>query len=231
MGRLDTILLWGHSLAEYQQMFDLHEQDLGKSILDYGAGPASFNAEMHAQGHHVISCDELYCDKQATIAQRLEKEFQQMRDNVKQHPERFVWQQIPDVAALEQRRRAATAVFLQDYALGQQQGRYCGNSYPDLPFAESTFELALASHAVFTTHSDKPAEYVIAMLRALTHIAQEVRVFPLLADQGDISPLVGPVLLGLQQHKLNIEVRQVAYQFQRGGNAMLRVWVDSCRLR
>jgi hypothetical protein len=41
-------------------MFALTPRDLRGSILDCAAGPASFNAEATAAGHHVVSCDPLY---------------------------------------------------------------------------------------------------------------------------------------------------------------------------
>ena len=230
MGRLDTMLLWGHSLADYAQKFSLSEEDLHKSILDYGAGPGSFNAQMYAQGRQVVSCDALYDQDEQALETSLEKEFVQMLATVQQDQQCFVWNTIKDVQQLEHARREMTTMFLQDYSVGRQQGPYRCQAYPQLDFANHEFELALASHAVFITNGDKPPAYLVDMLMTLARIAQEVRVFPLLDGGGNTSPLVGPVLLGLQQQGLNTEVREVPYEFQRGGNAMLRLWVDSCEI-
>ena len=41
-------------------MFALEEKELGGRILDCGAGPASFNAELTEKGGAVVSCDPLY---------------------------------------------------------------------------------------------------------------------------------------------------------------------------
>jgi SAM-dependent methyltransferase len=228
MGRLDSMLLWGHAKADYEQKFALDPVDLDKTILDYGAGPASFAAEMYAAGKTVIACDPIYAQTKQSLQQIFEKEFAQMNTAVAAHPERFVWQRIRSANELEQVRREVTALFLNDFAQGKQQGRYLACQYPDLDFAAHSFQLALASYAVFMTHDDKPAEFLVQLLLALARIAQEVRVFPLLDGDGNISPLVGPVLLGLQQQRLHTEVRQVNYEFQRGGNAMLRLWLDTC---
>ena len=229
MGRLDSMLLWGNSLSDYQQMFALTADDLKKNILNFGAGLASFNAEMHALGHNVVSCDSVYDLSLDELRKSFEKEFQQMIDSVKTHQQCFVWDQIKTPEALEQARRQTTGLFLDDYTQGKQQGRYKVCHYPDLDqFVDQKFSLALASHAVFITNSDKPAEYLVEMLLSLSKIAHEVRVFPLLDAEAKISPLVGPVLLGLQQQGLGTEVREVDYQFQRGGNAMLRLWTDAC---
>jgi len=40
-------------------MFALTPGDLLGKILDCGAGPSSFNAELTAEGHEVTSCDPL----------------------------------------------------------------------------------------------------------------------------------------------------------------------------
>jgi hypothetical protein len=48
--KLDEIVPWGRSLAEYQLMFSLTEADLSRDILGCGDGPASFNAEMTDRG-------------------------------------------------------------------------------------------------------------------------------------------------------------------------------------
>jgi hypothetical protein len=41
-------------------MFALTPDDLSGKIIDCASGPASFNAELSADGHEVISCDPLY---------------------------------------------------------------------------------------------------------------------------------------------------------------------------
>ena len=226
MGRLDTTLLWGHSLDDYRDMFALEENDLNRSILDYGAGPASFSAQMKNLGHFTVATDPIYDQSPELLAEHFEKEFSQMRETVEQHPERFIWDTIPSPNALEEKRRETTQLFLNDYKQGLKEKRYLYADYPDLPFEPDSFDLVLASHAVFITHADKPPEFISDLLMTLIDLANEVRVFPLLDGDGNISPLVGPVLLALQQNNLCTEIREVNYEFQRGGNAMFRIWVD-----
>ena len=48
--KLEQVVPWGRSLAEYRAMFALSEADLQRRILGCGDGPASFNAEMTAAG-------------------------------------------------------------------------------------------------------------------------------------------------------------------------------------
>ena len=49
-GILGQAVPWGRSLEEYVRMFQLSAADLASNIPDCAAGPASFNAEMHARG-------------------------------------------------------------------------------------------------------------------------------------------------------------------------------------
>jgi len=33
------LVLWGHSVDEYREMFDLSQEDMDSRILEYGCGP------------------------------------------------------------------------------------------------------------------------------------------------------------------------------------------------
>src|SRR5574340_823532 len=69
---LERVVPWGRSLDEYIRMFDLTESDLSSRILDCGGGPAGFNAEMHARGHNVVSCDPIYEFSGEEISRRID---------------------------------------------------------------------------------------------------------------------------------------------------------------
>ena len=58
--RMEDVVPWGRSLDEYSKMFSLTAGDLTKTIVSVADGPASFNSEMCALGHRVISEDPLY---------------------------------------------------------------------------------------------------------------------------------------------------------------------------
>jgi hypothetical protein len=65
-------------------------------------------------------------------------------------------------------------------------------------------------------------EFHIASVRELCRVAREVRLFPLLALGGSPSPHVAPVTAALPAG-CTAEILPVTYEFQRGGNEMLRV--------
>ena len=57
----------------------------------------------------------------------------------------------------------------------------------------------------------------------LIRVAREVRIFPLLELGSRPSPHLEPLMRELTAEGLRVERLTVAYEFQRGGNEMLRV--------
>jgi hypothetical protein len=55
----------------------------------------------------------------------------------------------------------------------------------------------------------------------MLRVSREVRVFPLLTLNGATSPYLDFVIEKLSNHGFGVEVKRVAYEFQRGGNEML----------
>ena len=50
-----------------------------------------------------------------------------------------------------------------------------------------------------------------------------MRIFPLVDVNGVTSPHLAPTLERLESEPLDVETRTVPYEFQRGGNQMLRI--------
>jgi hypothetical protein len=98
-----------------------------------------------------------------------------------------------------------------------------------LPFDDFTFDLALCSYYLFTPVI-ADADRHLNVIRELARVAKEVRIFPLIDSQGVLSPLLGPVLLGLQQENYGVEVRDVTSSNDLKKNAMLRVWAQLCHM-
>ena len=99
-----------------------------------------------------------------------------------------------------------------------------------LPFADFSFDFALSAYGLFTDMDAQDINIHLQVIRELARIAKEVRIFPLIDSHGEPFPLLGPVLLGLQQEQYGVEVREVNYSLQPKGNAMLRVWAQQCQL-
>ena len=63
----------------------------------------------------------------------------------------------------------------------------------------------------------------IASVKELCRTCREVRIFPLLQLGGENSPYIEPVCTDLRERGYAVEIVDVPYEFQRGGNKMLRV--------
>lgn len=221
--KLETVIPWGRSMLEYVKMFDLTLDDLQLTILDCAGGPASFNAEMTRQGYKVISCDPVYQFTADEIAQRIQDVYQTVVEGTRANLDSFVWQDIQSPDELGQIRMAAMQQFLADFPPGFKAGRYLKDGLPVLPFNTHQFDLALCSHFLFTYSDQLSAEFHLASILELSRVAKEVRLFPLLNLSGEVSPFLEPVMDELPARGYGVEIRQVSYEFQKGGNQMLRV--------
>jgi hypothetical protein len=202
-------------------MFALTSDDLAGSILDCASGPASFNAELTAEGRRVILCDPLYNLTAEEIRLRVDAVYDTMVANVRSASEEFVWREFASPEHLGEARLAAMAAFLADYPSGMSEGRYLDRSLPHLGFRDREFDLALCSAFLFTYSDRLTADFHVAAIEEMCRVAAEARAFPLLKSYGGPSPHLGPVVDVLRERGHQVEVRRVPYEFQRGGNQML----------
>jgi hypothetical protein len=224
MFTLSSVVPWGRSFDEYRRMFALTAADLSGHILGCGDGPASFNVEATQRGVRVVSCDPIYRFTTAQIRQRIGETAPEVLDQARRNAHEFVWDEsIPDVDALERTRMGAMTSFLEDYEQGLAEGRYINAGVPSLPFADGGFDLALCSHFLFLYSQQFDAAFHVQSMRELCRVGREVRVFPLVALGGRPSPYVGPVREALVADGWQASIERVPYEFQRGGNEMLRV--------
>ena len=224
MFTLDQVVPWGRSFEEYRRMFSLTEDDLDRSIIGCGDGPASFNAEASVLGTHVVSCDPLYQFGKPHIQERIAATFEQIIDQTRRNAHEFVWGGgIRTVEELGRVRMSAMQAFLDDYELGKAQGRYVSAALPTLPFADGAFDLALCSHFLFLYSSQLGETFHRDAIRELCRVATEVRIFPLLALGGERSPFVAGCIQNLREAGHHVSIEKVPYHFQRGGNEMMRI--------
>jgi hypothetical protein len=222
MFTLDNVVPWGRSFDEYRQMFALSDADLGLRTLGCADGPAGFNAGATRRGGAVVSVDPLYRWDAGEIRGRIDATRERILDEARRNAAQFVWTSIRSVEELGRVRAAAMEDFLDDYPEGKAQGRYVDGALPALPFADASFELALCSHFLFLYSQQHDAAFHCAAIGEMCRVAGEARVFPLLALGGGPSPHVDPVTADLRARGYTISIEAVPYEFQRGGNEMLR---------
>ena len=211
-------------------MFDLSEADLNARLFEYGCGPSAFNAECHQQGRSVISCDSLFSEDLLSLKQKVSSIVEDRVAGIKKTPELFDFRHYGSLDAFIAYRRHGIDDFFEDYEQGLAEGRYVHKDLKALPFADFSFDLALSAHDLFGDSVVPEVAVHLQVIRDLARIAKELRIFPLIDSNGEPSPLLGPVLLGLQQEQYGVEVREVNDSLQPKGNAMLRVWAQQCQL-
>ncbi|MBD2578778.1 SAM-dependent methyltransferase [Oscillatoria sp. FACHB-1406] len=221
--KLNEVVPWGRTLGEYQTMFSLSEAELKTQILGCGDGPASFNAEMKQKGYSVISIDPIYQFSTEQIRQRVCETYDPIISQVQQDEKRYVWQNFRNAEALGKARLAAMEAFLLDYESGKKEGRYLFQALPVLEFSERAFQLCLCSHLLFLYSEQLSLEFHLNSVLELLRVAEEVRIFPLLKLDCEPSPYLEPVLQELDKRGYRWGIHTVAYEFQKGGNQMLRI--------
>jgi hypothetical protein len=210
-------------MSEYRLMFDLSEQNLDASILGCGDGPASFNSEMTRLGRRVISVDPIYSLTCQQIEQRIAETYETIISQCKSNQDNYVWSFFSDPDALGRHRIEAMRVFLEDFERGLGEGRYLAEELPRLSFRDHEFDLALCSHLLFLYSEQLSLEFHIEAIQEMCRVAREVRIFPLLDLNVRPSAHIEPVVSRLRRAGLNLEVVKVPYEFQRGGDEMMRV--------
>ncbi len=220
---LNEVVPWGRTLGEYKLMFALSEADLNAKIIGCGDGPASFNAEMTELGHDVVSIDPIYQFSAAQIKQRVQETYEPVISQVKQNANRYIWENFRDASELGNARIAAMEKFLLDYEAGIVAGRYLSQSLPSLELSDNQFELCVCSHLLFLYSKQLSLDFHIASIYELLRISPEVRIFPLLQLDGEPSPHIESVIQEFSSKGFKVQVQTVDYEFQKGGNQMLRV--------
>jgi hypothetical protein len=204
-------------------MFALSDQDLDRSILGCGDGPASFNSEMAKLGRRVISVDPIYSLSREQIEQRIAETYETIISQCKANLQNYVWSFFNDPDDLGRHRLSAMRLFLDDYERGLAEGRYLARELPRLGFNSGVFDLALCSHLLFLYTEQLSLDFHFDAVLEICRVAREVRIFPLLDLKVRRSAHVDPMVSRLLHEGLSVEIIKVPYEFQRGGDEMMKI--------
>lgn len=217
---LNSIVPWGRTFTEYQQMFNLSADDITKRIISIGDGPASFNAEMYTMGKQVTSVDPLYQFSADDIRKRIDETCVEVIGQMRANADKFVWSNIRGAEELQEIRMTAMNYFLQDFEQGCSQQRYINHAMPaKTPFEDNVFDLGLSSHFLLL-YDNLGLKFHVEAIKEIMRISTELQIFPILNLNAEVPPFFDE-LLNILGQDFNIDIQKVDYEFQKGGNQML----------
>jgi SAM-dependent methyltransferase len=215
----ENIVPWGRSYTEYVTMFGLTPYFLSKKVLGCGDGPAAFNAVGNAFGGNITSIDPIFNLSKKEIEKQINETFGEVINQTKSNLEMFNWEMFGNVEGLGKIRMKSMLQFLADFEQGLQENRYIVAELPNLPFEDNTFDLALCSHFLFLYSDHLDLDFHIKAIAEMLRIAPEVRIFPVV----DLNANLSVHLESVMQQFPNSELVKVNYEFQKGGNQMLKI--------
>jgi hypothetical protein len=217
------VLISSRSFTEYLAMFGLDSADLaGRTVVDVAAGGSDFVAAAGDLGVHAVAVDAAYAVEPDLLTAQLSDNTDTGLGIIDEHPYRFTWRWYGDRAARDGLRRDAAQRFTVDRLAFP--GHYVAGTLPRLPFRDRAADLVLCSHLLFTWSDVLDREWHRDAILELARVGAEVRIFPLVvqgtgAEIGWLPELCEELhLLGL-----DVEGRQVPYEFQVGADQMLVV--------
>lgn len=219
---LKTTVPWGRNLDEYQSMFKLVDDDLNKKIISFGDGPAGFNSEMAKLNRRVISLDPIYQFTKDELTQRIAETKETILLQTQKNQDKFVWKSIKSIQELEQIRMNAMSNFIDDFELGKTQERYIYHELPNQTnFEDLSFDLGLSSHFLIL-YSQLGLDFHIKSIAEMLRICKEIRIFPIVNLNAVKSEVLDGVIDFFQTDFI-VSIDSVDYEFQKGGNQMLKI--------
>jgi SAM-dependent methyltransferase len=218
--QLDSVVPFGRTLAEYRLMFNLTDADLQRQILDIGAGPASFTAEMFQLGYRVTAIDPIYNFSSVEIQQQFDNCVDRIIGQIETSEQDWVWKFHQSPAALRRCRELALQLFLADYDRGKAAGRYIAGEVPQA-IDNNFYDLILCSHFLLLYSAQLSWEFHARSVTKLLEHTNELRIFPLLTLMFDRSPYLDRLCEHVTTLGCKAQILPVEYEFQPGGNEML----------
>jgi len=219
----ENIVPWGRSYTEYVIMFNLTPYFLSKKVLGCGDGPAAFNSVGNSVGNafggNITSIDPIFSLPKKEIERQIDKTFGNVINQTRNNLENFNWEMFGNVEGLGKIRMKSMQQFLSDFEQGFEEGRYIAAELPNLPFKDNTFDLALCSHFLFLYSDHLDLDFHIKAIDEMLRVASEVRIFPVV----DLNANRSVHLDAIMENFPNCELIKVNYEFQKGGNQMLKI--------
>ncbi|MDI6728927.1 MAG: hypothetical protein QMD44_08410 [Thermodesulfovibrionales bacterium] len=224
---IDRIAFFGRTYAEYMDMFGLDESLLRQSqILDCPAGASSFAAEAHQKGIDVTACDILYDLTADKLMEKGKKDLQHVFEKFDEVSHLYVWKYYKDKDEAMILRSRALEIFANDFPVGSKERRYVQAEMPYLPFSDRTFSLVLSSNFLFLYGDRLDFNFHKACIKEFLRVCSgEIRIFPLIGLDFKPYLYLDDILSSLDSDDIKVEIVEVPFEFQKGANKMLKLYL------
>lgn len=220
---LDDIVFYGRTFSEYEKFFDLDIDSLrGKTIFDCPSGSSSFVAEAKDKGILAVACDPLFGPNLKALLDKGTSDIEKVIESVEKAKELFVWDHYSSIDEVRDLRKKALSLFVEDFPIGAMENRYVKAWLPTLPYEDHAFDLVLCGHFLFSYGDRLDYDFHKASILEMARICcGEVRIYPLLGLDAKPYPFMEKLMGELADCGLQIETRNVPFEFLIGANKML----------
>lgn len=220
---LDRVVFIGRTFEEYNNMFDLHMEELvGKRILDCPGGACSFTAHGSRLGLDITASDITYDHKPDDLERKGLQDIRHAMETIERAKSNYVWDYYGDVEGLSRHRHQA----LQDCVQHMRElpERYVAAVLPELPFHDEQFDLVLSAHFLFMYSDRLDYDFHKQTIQELLRVAsEEVRIFPLTDLTGSRYDHLDRLIHELEAEGLVVTENKVPYEFMRNGSTLLSI--------
>jgi hypothetical protein len=221
---LSKVIVIGRTFDEYIRMLDLTTEDVTRlKILDAPAGACSFAAEAGAIGGSVTAADIAYYHSSDELVKKGREDIGLAMTGMSKVMENYKWDYFRNLETLERHRLQALEKFVDHREASPES--YVPCVLPELLFADGEFDMTVSAHFLFTYADRLDYEFHCRTIRELLRVTRkEVRIFPLVDLAGHKYGQLEPLKEFIKGLGWGTEEREVAYEFQRNANSMLRIF-------
>ena len=221
--RLNKVVFYGRSLAEYELIFNLHRTSLaGKKILDCPGGTASFAAEARPLGADVWCVDPGYALPPSEWERIAAEDIGQTLAEVRRIHHVYRWDYYSNWEQMRAARFEILNRFIEDWRKVRTLGRHVAARLPRLPFRDREFDLVLSGHLLFIYRELLPPDFQILALQELVRVSRgEVRVFPVSQMNREPFPKLDELRRDLKKSGIETEMQKSRGEFAKGWNTLM----------
>lgn len=221
--KLDRVVFYGRSLAEYEKFFNLDLLSLkGRTVLDCPAGAASFAAESGRLPINVVAVDPCFANPVEELRAQAEADLDHVLEEVQKVWHHYASGYFASIDEVRATRMRSLELFCSDFSAGRTTGRYVDALLPKLPFADGQFDLVLSGHFLFIYDDRLDYDFHLAAARELARVSSgEVRIFPPRGMNREPYRQLEQLRHDLELCGIMSELRPSNYEFVKGWKDLL----------